>query len=98
MTSVIADPLKVSDLEIGSKITNYLTSKQIEEHYRYDMEKNSKGEEIWGKNKKYSAVAMMITGNIFDDDYEFIQIYYQNSNDKIVAISGGLELIIYPNV
>ena len=50
------------------------------------MEKNAIGEDVWGKDLKYSTVAFY--GNEVGDEHDIIQIYYENKTDKIVAISG----------
>ena len=77
--------ISLSDIKIGSKLSDYFTFKEISKYYRDDMENNAKGEKVWGKDLKYSAIAFY--GNEIGDDHDFIQIYYENKNDKIVAIS-----------
>ena len=77
--------ISLSDIKIGSKLSDYFTFNEISKYYRDDMENNAKGEKIWGKDLKYSAIAFY--GNEIGDDHDFIQIYYENKNDKIVAIS-----------
>ena len=87
-TNALAQQISLSDIKIGSKLTNYFTSNQISKYYQDDMEKNAKGEKVWSKDLKYSAVAFY--GNEIGDDHDFIQIYYENETDKIVAISAAI--------
>ena len=87
-TNALAQQISLSDIKIGSKLTNYFTSNEISKYYQDDMEKNAKGEKVWSKDLKYSAVAFY--GNEIGDDHDFIQIYYENETDKIVAISAAI--------
>jgi len=85
--NALAQQIFLFDIKIGSKLTDHLTSNEISKYYHDDMEKNSKGEDVWGKDLKYSAVVLY--GNeIIGDDYDYIQLYYENKTDKIVGISG----------
>ena len=87
-TNAIAQQISLSDIKIGSKLSDYFTFNEISKYYRDDMENNAKGEKIWGKDLKYSAIAFY--GNEIGDDHDFIQIYYENETDKIVAISAAI--------
>jgi len=87
-TNALAQQISLSDIKIGSKLTNYFTSNEISKYYQDDMERNARGEKIWSKDLKYSAVAFY--GNEIGDDHDFIQIYYENETDKIVAISAAI--------
>ena len=86
-TNALAQQISLSDIKIGSKLTDYFTSNEISKYYQDNMEKNAKGEYFWGKDFKYSAVAF--DGNEIGDDHDFIQIYYENKTYKIVAISAA---------
>ena len=86
-TNALAQQISLSDIKIGSKLTDYFTSNEISKYYQDNMEKNAKGEDVWGKDFKYSAVAFY--GNEIGDDHDFIQIYYENKTYKIVAISAA---------
>jgi len=86
-TNALAQQISLTDIKIGSKLTDYFTSNEISKYYQDNMEKNAKGEDAWGKDFKYSAVAFY--GNEIGDDHDFIQIYYENKTYKIVAISAG---------
>ena len=81
-TNALAQQISLSDIKIGSKLTNYFTSNEISKYYQDDMEKNAKGEKVWSKDLKYSAVAFY--GNEIGDDHDFIQIYYEIENGKLV--------------
>ena len=87
-TNALAQQISLSDIKIGSKLTDYFTFDEISKYYQDDMEKNAKGENVWSKDLKYSAVAFY--GNEIGDDHDFIQIYYENETDKIVAISAAI--------
>ena len=87
-TNALAQQISLSDIKIGSKLTNYFTSNEISKYYQDDMERNAKGEKIWSKDLKYSVIAFY--GNEIGDDHDFIQIYYENETDKIVAISAAV--------
>jgi hypothetical protein len=86
-TNALAQQISLSDIKIGSKLTDYFTSNEISKYYQDNMEKNAKGEDFWGKDFKYSAVTFY--GNEIGDDHDFIQIYYENKTYKIVAISAA---------
>ena len=84
-TNALAQQISLSDIKIGSKLTNYFTSNEISKYYQDDMEKNAKGEKVWSKDLKYSAVAFY--GNEIGDDHDFIQIYYENETDSRSRLS-----------
>ena len=86
-TNALAQEFSLFDIRIGSKLTDYLSSNEISKYYQDNMEKNAIGEDVWGKDLKYSAVAFY--GNEIGDDHDFIQIYYENKTYKIVAISAA---------
>ena len=85
--NALAQQIFLFDIKIGSKLTDHLTSNEISKYYQDNMEKNAKGEDFWGKDFKYSAVAFY--GNEIGDDHDFIEIYYENKTYKIVAISAA---------
>ena len=80
-----AELISITDIKIGDKVTEHFTSKQIFEYYQDDMERTVKGEQVWGKNLKYSALAFIAEG-VVKEDYDVVQIYYENKTDKIVSI------------
>ena len=82
-----AELISITDIKIGDKVTEHFTSKQIFEYYQDDMERTVKGEQVWGKNLKYSAL-MFIAEGVVKEDYDSVQIYYENKTDKIVSIQG----------
>ena len=83
---VLCKELTLFDFIIGSKLTKHFSSTEISRYYQDDMEKNAKGEKVWGKNLKYSAIAFY--GTEIGDAHDIIQIYFENATDKIVATSG----------
>ena len=80
-----AELISITDIKIGDKVTEHFTSKQIFEYYQDDMERTAKGEQVWGKDLKYSVIAFIAEG-VVKEDYDVIQIYYENKTDKIVSI------------
>ena len=80
-----AELISITDIKIGDKVTEHFTSKKISEYYQDDMERTAKGEKVWGKDLKYSAIAFIAEG-VVKEDYDVVQIYYENKTDKIVSI------------
>jgi len=79
--NVEAEQLSISEINLGNKITNYFTSEQILTYYDTKLEK-----EIFGKDKKYSVLNFG-ESDLFKNNYNNIQIYYENKSNIIVAIS-----------
>ena len=85
-----AEIISFSNIKNGDKISEYFTSKKISEYYQDDMERTAKGEQVWGKDLKYSVIAFIAEG-VVKEDYDVIQIYYENKTDKIVSLHGVIE-------
>ena len=85
ITSSFAELISIADIKIGDRVTVYFTSKKISKYYVDDMEKTPKGEQLWGKDLKYSVIAIF-ADDVIKEDYEVVQIYYENKTDKIVSI------------
>ncbi len=81
----VAELISITDIKIGDKVTEHFTSKKISEYYIDDAEKTSKGERVWGKDLKYSLIAFL-SEEVIKEDYDVVQIYYENKTDKIVSI------------
>ena len=47
--NALAQQISLSDIKIGSKLTNYFTSNEISKYYQDNMEKNAKGEDFGAK-------------------------------------------------
>ena len=83
-----AKEIYFKDIKIGDKISKYFNSDQISKYYILSSEKTPKGELVFGKNKQYSFIGILKKENVFNEDYDAFQIYYENSTKKIVSISG----------
>ena len=84
----IAETISLMDIKIGDKISKHFNSQQISKYYVSDTEKSPTGERLFGKDLKYSFIAMISKDGIFSEDYNFFQIYYENDSKKVVSISG----------
>ena len=83
-----AELISFSNIKIGDKITEYFNSQQISKYYVSNAGKSPSGERLFGKDLKYSFIAMINEDGIFSEDYNFFQIYYENDSKKVVSISG----------
>ena len=83
-----AELIIFSDIKIGDKISKYFNSQQISKYYISNAEPSPSGERLFGKDLKYSFIAMTSEERIFVENYNFFQIYYENKSKKIVSISG----------
>ena len=83
-----AEKISLIDIKIGDKISKYFNSQQISKYYIEDAAKSPSGERVFGKDLKYSFIALGDKEGIFNKDYDFFQIYYENDTKKIVSISG----------
>ena len=84
---VVAEKISLIDIKIGDKISKYFNSQQISKYY-VNADPSPSGEKLFGKDLKYSFIAMTSEDKIFVGDYAFYQIYYENNSKKIVSISG----------
>ena len=80
-----AELISITDIKIGDRVSEHFTSTQISKYYIEDAEKTSKGERVMGKDLKYSVIGFLSEG-IIKEDYDVVQIYYENKTDKIVSI------------
>jgi hypothetical protein len=83
-----AEKISLMDIKIGDKISKHFNSQQISKYYISNAEKSPSGERLFGKDLKYSFIAMIDEDGIFSEDYNFFQITYENDSKKIVSISG----------
>ena len=84
----LAKNYSLIDLKIGDNILKYFNTEQINKFYIKDAEKSPSGERVFGKDLKYSFLAIKDSEEVFKKEYDFFQIYYENSSNKIVSISG----------
>ena len=88
-----AEPIRFNDIKIGDRMSKHFNSQQISKYYIHDAEKTAKGERIYGKDLKYSLIAFLKEDGVFKEDYDAVQIYYENGTDKIVSIAGIDQMI-----
>ncbi len=69
-------------------MSKHFSSQLISKYYISEAEKTSKGEQVYGKDLKYSLIGFLKEDGIFKEDYDFFQIYYENATKKIVSIAG----------
>ena len=84
----IAETISLMDIKIGDKISKHFNSQQISKYYISDAGKSPTGERLFGKDLKYSFIAIINEDGIFSEVYNFFQIYYENDSKKVVSISG----------
>ena len=84
----VAELIIFSDIKIGDKISKYFNSQQISQYFIFNPEPTPSGERIFGKDLKYSIIAMLSKDNVFEENYNAFQIYYENKSEKIVSLSG----------
>ena len=85
---VVAEKISLIDIKIGDKISKYFNSQQLSKYYVSNADPSPSGEKLFGKDLKYSFIAMTSEDKIFEGDYAFYQIYYENNSKKIVSLSG----------
>ena len=88
ITNVLADQLVVSDIKLGTKLTDYFTTAQISKYNINDRETNTP---FYSYEGKYSMIEFKKQEDIFKDDYDYVQITYSNKNDEIHYISGVVD-------
>ena len=88
ITNVLADQLVVSDIKVKSKLTDYFTTSQISKYNINDVETDTP---FYSYDGKYSWMKITKETDIFKDDYDYVQLYYANKNDEIVAVSAVVD-------
>ena len=83
-----AELITFNNIKIGDKISKHFNSQQISKYYIHDAEKTPKGERVYGKDLKYSFITFVREDRIFKEDYNSVQIYYENDTGKVVSIAG----------
>ena len=87
-----AELIIFSDIKIGEKVSKYFNDQEISQYYVSGDKNNPAGVIIFDKDKKYSYVSFLKEDRIFKGNFEFYQIYYENSTGKIVGI-GNVDLM-----
>ena len=75
ITNVLADQFLVSDIKLGTKITDYLTTAQISKYNINDAESDTP---FYSYDGKYSWIMIHKKENIYKDDYDYAQFFYAN--------------------
>ena len=88
ITNVLADQFLVSDIKLGTKITDYLTTAQISKYNINDAESDTP---FYSYDGKYSWIMIHKKENIYKDDYDYAQFFYANKNDEIVTVSAVVD-------
>tara|TARA_B110000114_G_C14922545_1_gene329078 strand:+ start:95 stop:655 length:561 start_codon:yes stop_codon:yes gene_type:complete len=86
--NVYANKISLIDIKIGDKMNDHFSNKQISKYYVENPSGTPSGERIMGKDLTYSFIALESKEGVFNKDYDFYQIYYENDTKKIVSISG----------
>ena len=94
ITNVSADQLVVSNIKIESKLTDYFSTAQIS---KYNVNDRPSDAPFYSYDGKYSLFKIKKESNLYNDDYDWIDIYYANKNDEIVAI-GAVSDFEFDNV
>ena len=84
-----AELIIFSDIKVGEKVSKYINDQQISKFYMSDREAKD-DVIIYDKDKKYSYLLFLKEDGIFKEDYDFLQIFYENSTNKIVGTAGGV--------
>ena len=87
-----AELIIFSDIKIGEKVSKYFNDQEISQYYVSGSKNNPAGVIIFDKDKKYSYLLFLKEDRIFKGNFEFYQIYYENSTGKIVGI-GNVDLM-----
>ena len=86
-TNAIAQQISLSDIKIGSKLSDYFTTSEISKHNINDITDLP----FYSYDGKYSMVQFKKQDNIFKGEYDYIQITYSNKNDEIHYISAVVD-------
>ena len=84
-----AELVKFKDIKLGDNMSEYFSDQIISDNDQSPFaEKNSKGERVLGTDLKYNYVAFAREDEIFDQEFLYIQVYYETASNKIVSLSG----------
>ena len=83
ITNVLADQFVVSDIKLGTKLTDYFSTAQIS---KYNVNDDLSDAPYFSYDGKYSHFKIEKESNLYKDDYDWIDIHYANNNDEIVNI------------
>ena len=90
ITNVLAGQLVVSDIKLGTKLTDYFTTAQISKYNVNDRESNTP---FYSYEGKYSYIEIIKEEDVFKNDYDYVDIVYANKNDEIHYISAVTDFL-----
>jgi len=90
ITNVSADQFVVSDIKLGTKLTDYFTTAQISKYNINDRETNTP---FYSYEGKYSYIEIIKEEDVFKDDYDYVDIVYVNKNAEIHYISAVTDFL-----
>ena len=84
-----AELIKFKDIKLGDNMSEYFSDQIISSHDQSPIaDKNSKGERVFGTDLKYNYIGVGKEDEIFDQEFQYIQVYYETASNKIVSIDG----------
>ena len=85
----VAELLKFKDVKLGIKMSEYFSDQIISSMDQSSIaEKNSKGERVFGTDLKYNYIGFVKEDEFFEQEFLYIQVYYETASNKIVSLSG----------
>ena len=85
----VAELLKFKDVKLGIKMSEYFSDQIISSMDQSSFApKNSKGERVYGTDLKYNYIAFVKEDEFFEQEFLYIQVYYETASNKIVSLSG----------
>jgi len=84
-----AELIKLKDIKLGDNMSEYFSDQIISDNDQSPFaDKNSKGERVFGTDLKYNYIGFVKEDEIFDQEFLYIQVYYETASNKIVSLSG----------
>ena len=84
-----AELIKFKDIKLGDNMSEYFSDQIISSYDQSPFApKNSKGERVYGADLKYNYIGFVEGNEIFDQEFLYIQVYYETASNKIVSLSG----------
>ncbi len=77
------------EIKILDNLNFYFYENEINKYYVTNADLDA-----FAKNKKYSFLHFAQSSNIFEDDYDAIQVYYENKTNDIVFTSAIYESVL----
>ncbi len=71
------------DIKLETKLTDHFSTAQIS---KYNVNDEPSDAPFYSYDGKYSHFKIKKESNLYNDDYDWVDIYYANKNDEIVSI------------